>query len=95
MERNLTPGEKVDTIYTILTQWEARRKRASWYRIFKWIIILIIAYLLLTRPEMIMWRITETLKPLILSTASGMISSQKAELSKTIKELLPPGIEIQ
>ena len=95
MERNLTPGEKVDTIYTILTQWEARRKRAAWYRVFKWIIILMVVYLIATRPDMIMWRITETLKPLILSTASGMISTQKAELSKALKDLLPSGVEIQ
>jgi len=35
------------------------------------------------------------LKPIILSTASGMIENQKSELINSLKDVLPSGIEIQ
>lgn len=61
----------------------------------KWIVILLFVSMLAIYPEVIMWKITEVLRPIILSTASGMISAQKAELTKTIEGLLPPGAEVR
>ncbi len=61
----------------------------------KWIVILLFVSMLAIYPEVIMWKITEVLKPIILSTASGMISAQKVELTKTIEGLLPSGTEVR
>ena len=91
----LNNEQKLTQIYEIVMENEARRKRASFFRFLKWIVILGFLYVVATNPDAIMWRLTETLKPIILSTASGIIAGQKAQMIESMKDILPPGTEIQ
>jgi hypothetical protein len=90
-----TNEQKLNEVYRITIANEARRKSAARLKFFKWIIIFILAYFAITRPEVIMGRLMTTLQPMILSTASGMINTQKADLMKSIKDALPPGYDVQ
>jgi hypothetical protein len=95
MEQRMTNEQKLEEIYQIVTAAESRRKSMMWLRIGKWLIILSLVYLVYSNPQAIMGRVTDIIKPMVLSTASGMIETQKAELSKSLKDLLPAGVELQ
>lgn len=95
MSSNLTPAEKVDKIYNLLIEAEKRRILQIRWRTFKLVVLLLLVLLIVTQPELILWKITEVLKPIILSTASGMIENQKSELINSLKDALPSGIEMQ
>jgi len=88
-DQQLTNEQKLEEVYQIITKQESRRKTAMVMRFFKWIIIFGFLYLIATNPEAIMGKVTEMIKPLILSTASGMIESQKTELEKALQDMLP------
>ncbi len=91
----MTNEQKLEQIYQILLDNESRRKSAMWLRITKWLIIAGLIYVVVTNPQDIMTRVTEVIKPIILSTASGMIAGQKAELMKSLQDILPSGVWIQ
>lgn len=91
----LTNEQKLNQIYTIVTDMESRRKRAMWFRFLKWILIFGLAYVLVSQPDKIIWPITDYIKPIILSTASGIVAEQRAEMMKNIKDILPADIELQ
>lgn len=91
----LTNEQKLNQIYSVVMANESRRKSLMWFRFFKWVIIIAIAYFVVTQPDKIIWPLTERIKPIIMSTASGMISDQKAEMIKSLKDILPPDVEIQ
>lgn len=95
MGANLTPAEKVDTMYNLLVATERRRISQLRWRTFKLVALLLVVALIALRPEWIVWKVTEVLKPIILSTASGMIENQKSELINSLKDALPWGVEIR
>lgn len=53
MGANLTPAEKVDTIYNLLVATEKRRITQMRWHTFKLVVILLIVILITTRPEWI------------------------------------------
>ncbi|NRH20937.1 hypothetical protein HOO68_02750 [Candidatus Gracilibacteria bacterium] len=95
MGNNLTPAEKLNEVYILLLAEESRRISRLRLRVFKWIIIILLVVIVVTNPEFIVGKITEIMKPIILSTASGMIENQKSELINSLKNILPGGAEIQ
>jgi len=95
MDQRMTNEQKLEEVYQILTAQEARRKGMLWMKVAKWLIIFSLIYLIYSNPQAIMGRVTEVIKPLILSTASGMIATQKEELSKSLKDMLPAGVELK
>lgn len=89
MDQRMTNEQKLEEIYQIVTATESRRKSMMWLRIGKWLIILSLVYIIYSNPQAIMGRVTDVLKPVILSTASGMIESQKEQLQNSLKGMLP------
>lgn len=91
----MTNEQKLEEIYRIIKAQESRRQMSQWVRIFKWGVIMVFVYIVATHPEAVSQRVTEVLKPIILSTASGMIESQKEQLQNSLKGMLPEWIELQ
>ena len=92
---HITNEQKLEAIFRIVNEQEERRKAAFRFRLLKWFIFAGLAYFIVSQPEMMLSKATEILKPFILSTASGMISNQKNEFMKSIKDALPAGIGIK
>ncbi len=92
---HITNEQKLEAMFRIITEQEDRRKRAQWFRLLKWCILAVGIYFIATQPALILGKVTEIIKPLVLSTASGMISTQKDELMKSIKDVLPAGIDVK
>ncbi len=94
-DSHITNEQKLEAVFRIVTEQEERRKTAFHLRLLKWCIIAGLVYLVASQPELILSKATEIIKPFILSTASGMISNQKSELMKSLKDVLPPGIDVR
>lgn len=88
----MTNEQKLEQIYQILLDNESRRISTMWLRITKWIIIACLIYVVITNPQGIMTRVSDIIRPIVLSTAHDMIEGQKAELMKSLKEALPQGV---
>lgn len=89
MRTNLTPMEKMDVVYEIIVDEKDRRKREFWYRIIKWIIILMIWYGVLTHPEYVVGKIIGYVQPIIMEQMKTIIADQKDSLLKQAKDILP------
>ena len=94
-DSHITNEQKLEAIFRIVTEQEERRKTAFRLRLLKWCIFAGVVYFIVSQPEMILSKVTEILKPFVLSTASGMISNQKNEFMKSIKDVLPSGMEVK
>jgi hypothetical protein len=90
----MTNEQKLEEIYEIITADESRRKSLMWLGVFKWIIIIAAVTYVAMNPKMVMQQVTERIQPFVLATASGMIENQKADLKKSIEEILG-GVPIQ
>lgn len=95
MGSNLTPAEKIDIIYALAIATEKRRRMQVRLQLFKWVVIVVVIGSIVLYPGFIMWKITDIMKPIIISTASGIIQTQKAELKNSFKDLLPSGFDVQ
>ena len=91
----MTNEQKLDEIHAILIRQEKRRRSAMWLKFFKWLIIGGAMYFVLTHPDAIMWRLTEVLKPIVLSTASGVVTSQKEMYLKTVQDMFPDAANVK
>ena len=85
----LTPAEKLDAIYTILKEWESRRKWAVWYRIIKWAIIFGLAYITITQPGLIVGKITNYMQPIIMEQMKTIMEKQKDSIMQQARDLMP------
>ncbi len=77
----MTNEQKLDEMHEILIRQEKRRRSAMWFKFFKWLIIAGVVYFTYTHPDAIMGRLTEVLKPMVLSTASGIINDVKKQMN--------------
>ncbi len=89
MNTNLTSEEKLDAIYMMLRSNQARLKRAFWYRIFKWCLIIGVAYFTLTHPGYIAGKVTQYLQPILMEQMKTIIANQKEGFFDKIQKMLP------
>ena len=90
----MTNEQKLEEIYQIITADESRRKSLMWLGIIKWMIIIALVTYVAMNPEKVLQQITERIQPLVLETASGLVTKQKEDLKKSIEEILG-GVPIQ
>jgi hypothetical protein len=85
----LTNEQKLDEVYTILRAMERRRMMDSLGRILKWVIILGIAGFVLSNPRLIVERITEYVKPIVMEQVETMTKELNDKLMQSAKDMLP------
>lgn len=89
MSISLTSEEKIDAIYTMLRSDQARMKRAFWYRIVKWCLILGVGYFALSNPGYVTGKIMEYVWPIMVEQMQTIMSDKKDGLLDQMKKILP------
>lgn len=95
MKEILTNEQKLDEIYTILRRQESQRKRAIFYRVFKWIIIFSLFLFIATNPVFLVEKITTFLTPLIAENMKATLQDQKNGILEMMKDVVEPKDEAQ
>lgn len=84
----LTPQEKIDEIYNILSRQEKREKRKM---IFAWtwrILVFIFTILIIFYPNVIFGKIFEIAYPIIKQSVAEAVAEQKNNLGNSIKNVV-------
>lgn len=89
MNADLTPMEKMDIVYDIVVTAEERRIREYRFRVIKWIIILMIAYGVVTYPEYVVGKFVSIIQPIIMEQMKDVIEAQKESILQKAKDMLP------
>jgi hypothetical protein len=76
--------QKLTYIYHALKDQEARRKRAMVYRLFKWLILVVIVYLLVTYPAQIFGKISELIRPVIIEQSQTLLEENRNSINKNL-----------
>lgn len=85
----LTNEQKLDEIYQIVKAQESRIKRARWMRLLRIILIVAIAYFVLTNPGLIISKITEIMMPAIMENMKTTLENDTGWIMKQIQDILP------
>ena len=85
----MTSEEKIDAVYTMLKDNQARSSRIFWYKIFKWAIILGIAYFTLTHPGYVAGKITEYIQPIVIEQMKTIMTNEKDGFLDQLKKIMP------
>ncbi len=80
--------QKLTYIYYTLKDQESRRKRAIWYRLFKWMIVLGIVYVIVMYPGYIFTKISELLRPIIVEQAQTILDDNRNSITKSLNSLM-------
>ncbi len=89
MSSYITTEEKIDAIYMMLRAQESRIRRAFWYRMLKWTIIVCFAYFLLSHPDYVIGKMTEYIQPIIMEQMKDTMTTQKDAFMKQFQEMMP------
>ena len=95
MSSPISNEQKLDEIYTILRRQESQRKRAIFYRVFKWLIILSLFLFIATNPVFLVQKITTFLTPLIAENMKATLQDQKNGILEMMKNMVEPKDEAQ
>jgi hypothetical protein len=87
-ERTLNNEEKLEIVYRILIQQEKARIFSQRMRVFKWLILLWIALLILSNPEMMVGKLTHYLQPMVMKSMSGVIQDQKLKSLQDMQKMI-------
>ncbi|MBC7503823.1 hypothetical protein H7169_02545 [Candidatus Gracilibacteria bacterium] len=85
----MTSEEKLDAVYIMLKDNQARMSRAFWYRILKWILILGIVYFTFTHPGYVAGKITEYIQPIVIEQMKTIMNNEKNGLLDQLKKIMP------
>jgi hypothetical protein len=80
--------QKLTYIYYTLKNQEARHRRAMWYRIFKWMIVLAIVYILATYPGYVFTKVSELLRPIIVEQAQTILDDNRNSITKSLNNVM-------
>ena len=80
--------QKLTYIYHTLKDQESRRRRALWYRVLKWMIVLGIVYVIATYPGYIFTKISELLRPIIVEQAQTVLDDNRNSITKSLNSLM-------
>lgn len=69
-----TNEQKLDEIYHIIKAQESRAARARWYRLVKWVIILVIVYYVAQNPGVVLSKLTDLIMPAVMDNMQQQIS---------------------
>jgi hypothetical protein len=86
----LSNEQKLEAIYQLLKNQEAREARKKWFRLIKWSIFAYIIYFLSTNPTYILEKVTAIMRPLIIENMKGMMNYEKEGLLYDIRKVLNP-----
>jgi hypothetical protein len=89
----LNTAEKIDVIYELLQEWEARRRRNWLFRMLKWTIIFAVVFLTITQPQLVINKITSYLQPIVMEQMKSVIDGQKESMMKQAKELMQDSVK--
>lgn len=84
----LSNEQKLDAIYQILQDQEARHRRKKWFHIFKWSFFAFIIYFIATNPALILDKVTAALRPFIVENVKNMMDYEKNDLFQEMKKVL-------
>jgi uncharacterized protein involved in cysteine biosynthesis len=87
----ITSQEKLDEIYRILTASESRRRSAIWYRVLKWLVIIVVAFAIANNPGYIIGRFTDIVAPIVTKQMKSVIEENKAGLMEQVKGMVDWG----
>ncbi len=91
---DLSNEQKLTYMYHTLKDQESRHRRAVRYKFFKWLIIAWLISLFYMYPGVILGKIFEIVKPLVMEQTQSIMEENKNNLINSLKDALPEGIEI-
>ena len=59
-----------------------------WYKGAKWVIILTIAYMVITYPSLIIGKLTEIMKPIVMEQVDIIMKDNKDSLTKGMQDIV-------
>jgi hypothetical protein len=89
---SITSQEKLDEIYRILTASESRRRAAVWYRVLKWLVIIVVVFAIANNPGYIVGRFTDIIFPIVSKQMKSVIEENKSGLMEQVKVMVDGGI---
>jgi hypothetical protein len=84
---DLSNEQKLTYIYHTLKDQESRRKRTMVYRLFKWLILVGIVYLIVTYPAQIFGKISELIRPVIMDQAQSVLDENRTTINRNLNIL--------
>lgn len=84
----MTNEQKLDEIYQIVKAQQSAATRAKWFRLFKWIVILLIAYYISQNPGVFFDKITDLVMPAVMSNMEQQMTGSWGMLEQ-IQDMLP------
>lgn len=77
--------QKLDEVYRIIKQQEARNVRERWIRLIKWGLILGMAIFIAMKPTFILEKITEKAGPTIIKSMEKMVEDVKSKFMENMR----------
>lgn len=85
----MTNEQKLDEIYQIIKEQEARASRGRLFRILKWIFILGLIVVISQNPGIILNWITDLVMPTVMDNMKTMLEEDSASIMQQFKDILP------
>jgi hypothetical protein len=73
IENIMTNEQKLDEIYQIVKAQQSAATRAKWFRLSKWIAILLLAYYISQNPGVFFDKLTDLLMPAVMDNMESQM----------------------